>query len=63
MKYAFYYNIITCLLGYLLILVLGYLMHRFVRQNMNGASNSRKKTLELQRQLTRLLIVQANKIF
>jgi hypothetical protein len=39
-------------------IVLGYLMRRYVMENLSGASNTQKKTLEVQRQLTMALIVQ-----
>lgn len=58
MSYAFYYNIASILVAYAMMLVLGYLMHRFVRRNLRGASNTQKRTLEIQRQITRILIIQ-----
>jgi hypothetical protein len=47
-------------LAYALIIFLGWRMHRFVRENLHGASNTQRRTLEVQRQLTRTLIIQAS---
>jgi hypothetical protein len=59
LNYAFYYCLVICLGAYGLMIVLGWRMHRFVRRHLRGASNQQRKALELQRQLTRTLVVQA----
>jgi uncharacterized membrane-anchored protein YhcB (DUF1043 family) len=54
------YIVAASIAAYLVIIVLGYLMRRYVRKNLRGASNTQKKTLEVQRQLTMALILQVS---
>jgi hypothetical protein len=60
-------NDVTCYIvaastaAYLVIIVLGYLMRSFVMKNLRGATNTQKKTLEVQRQLTLALIIQVSR--
>jgi hypothetical protein len=49
---------VACTAAYLVIVVLGWMMRDFVKKNLRGASNTQRKTLEVQRQLTRTLIIQ-----
>jgi peptidoglycan hydrolase CwlO-like protein len=58
MNYAFYYNIVTILIGYVVMLSTGFLMNNFVRKNLRGATNTQAKTLQVQKQLTRILAIQ-----
>ena len=60
MKYAFFYDITGCTLAYILLIILGWKMHKFVRSTMTGAglAYAKKKNAELNRQLTRTLILQ-----
>jgi prolipoprotein diacylglyceryltransferase len=60
MSYAFYYSVVICFSAYGLMVVLGWLMYSFVCRHLRGASNQQKRTLELQRQLTRTLVIQAS---
>jgi uncharacterized membrane-anchored protein YhcB (DUF1043 family) len=53
-----YYIVVAATAAYLVMILLGYLMRRFVRKNLRGASNTQKKILEVQRQLTMALIIQ-----
>jgi hypothetical protein len=60
-RFDFAYQLVSCFSAYGLMVVLGWLMHRFVHRHLQGASNNQqKRTLELQRQLTRTLVVQAS---
>jgi ABC-type sulfate transport system permease component len=47
MAYAFCYNFATSVGAYGLMLLLGWRMHCFVRENMRGASSTQKRVLEL----------------
>jgi uncharacterized membrane-anchored protein YhcB (DUF1043 family) len=47
-------------LAYAVMVVLGWLMHRYVKRNLHGANNTQKKVLEMQRQLTLALIIQVD---
>jgi hypothetical protein len=58
--YVLYYSMAMSTLAYALIILLGWRMHRFVRENLRGASNTSRRTLEVQRQLTRTLIIQVS---
>jgi hypothetical protein len=58
MLYITYYIVGASTVAYAVMIVLGYLMRRYVMENLSGASNTQKKTLEVQRQLTMALIVQ-----
>jgi hypothetical protein len=61
LKYGLYYNIVTCTLAYVLMIILGWRIHRFIRLNLRGSTTDKQKqrTLDIQRQLTRVLIIQA----
>jgi hypothetical protein len=50
---AFYYILSACTLAYVVLPVLGWKMHRFVREHMKGGVNNQQQTLERQRQLTK----------
>jgi hypothetical protein len=61
LKYGLYYNIVTCTLAYVLMIIPGWRIHRFIRLNLRGSTTDKQKqrTLDIQRQLTRVLIIQA----
>lgn len=55
---AFYFNIASCVVAYMVILILGWRMHRFVRLNLKGIGSSQKRARELNAQLTLTLVIQ-----
>jgi mannose/fructose/N-acetylgalactosamine-specific phosphotransferase system component IID len=59
--YAVHFIMVADSAAYVTMLVLGRLMHRYVRQNLakHVSSNHQRRTLSIQRRLTRVLIIQA----
>ena len=61
---AVYYNAVITTAAYVLLLVLGWKMYRFTLVNLKlsgkSVSSQEKKSAELNRQLNRVLIIQAN---
>ena len=57
---AFLYNTFIDTVAYILLMVLGWKMHRYTLANLklNGVSDQERKSAELNRQLNQVLIIQ-----
>lgn len=60
MRYGIFYIASACTMAYVLMIVLGLLMRQFVSKNLTGANNQKTKKFEVQKHLTRLLIIMAS---
>ena len=58
MTVAFYYFISVNTIGYILLIVLGWRIHRFVQENLKLASNAMRRNAKLDTQFTRALLLQ-----
>lgn len=60
--FAFYYIIITCVLAYSILIVIGWKVHKFAWTNSAKNLNQQWRVVELYKQITRTLIIQVIKL-
>lgn len=58
MLIGFYYTISVTTIAYIILIVLGWRMHRFVKRELEIAQSGMKKSAKLNSQFTRTLLIQ-----
>jgi hypothetical protein len=63
LNFSFYYILVACTAAYTVMVVLGWRIWSYVKRHLRGASNTQRRALEAQRQLTLTLIIQVSDVF